>query len=146
MNDSRTPAGDEQLSPSAALDNATEIDARARRAARWPAWVWLVLGVTMPVHLIGSHLVSDEWSRVAVGLLPLVVAVVGIIYSARQRATSRLMGRLVWPITGIFVALTVTSVLLQHFVVPEGAVTGLVLCGLLPAAPCFYGAWRVLAE
>ena len=146
MNESRTSAGGEQLSPSAALSNATEIDARARRAARWPAWVWLVLGVTMPVHLIGSPLVPDGWPRVAVGLLPLVVAVVGIIYSARQRATSRLMGRLVWPVTGVFTVLTVGSVLLQEFVLPEGSVTILVLCGLSPAIPCFYGAWRVLSE
>lgn len=143
MNESRSSTS-EPLSPSAALDSASAIDAKARRAARWPAWVWLVLGVTMPVHLIGSQLVSDGWPRIAVGLLPLVVSVVGIIYSARQGATSRLMSRLVWPVTGAFVVLTVVAVILQNFVIAEGSVVGLVLTGLLPAIPSFYGAGRVL--
>lgn len=139
-------SSDESLTPSDALDSAAAIDARSRRNGRWPAWVWLVLGVTMPVHLIGSPLVPDGWPRVVVGFLPLAVAVIGILYSARQRAASRLVARLVWPVTAGFVLLTFAALLLQNVVVPEGEVTGLVLSGLLPAIPCFYGAWRVLSE
>lgn len=146
MNESRTSGDESPLTPSAALGNATEVDAKARRVARWPAWVWLAMAVTMAVHLIGSPLVPDGWPRVVVGLLPLVFAVSGIIYSARQQATSRLLSRLVWPVTGAFVVLVFAAVLLQNVVFPQGAVPGIVLSGLLPAIPCVYGAWRVLAE
>lgn len=146
MNESRTSDDEPQLTPSAAWGNAAEVDAKARRAARWPAWVWLAMAATMAVHLIGSPLVPDGWPRVVVGLLPLVFAVAGVIYSARQQATSKLLSRLVWPVTGVFVALVFAAVFLQNFVFPEGAVLWIVVTGLLPAIPCVYGACRVLSE
>lgn len=141
----RSQAG-EAFSPAAALTNANNVDARARRSARWPAWLWLVLGVTMPIHLIGSPLVPDGWPQIVVGWLPLVVAVAGIVYSARQRVTSRLLSKLVWPVTLTFVALTWLSIAAQFTILPPNSTAGLVLFGLLPALPCFYGAWRVLSE
>lgn len=146
MNESRTPEGEPQLTPSAALGNAAEVDAKARQAARWPAWLWLAMAATMAVHLIGSPLMPDGWPRTVVEFLPLVFAVCGIVYSALQRAESKLLIRLVWPVTGVFVVLVLAAVLLQNFVLPEGSVPGIVITGLLPAIPCVYGAWRVLAE
>lgn len=134
------------MTPAAALDNATAVDAKARKAVRWPAWLWLALGVGMPVFLIGSELVPNGWAHVLISALPLVIAVVGIIYSARQRATSKVLNRLVWPVTGAFVVLVFASVLLKNLVLPEGAVLSVVLIGLLPAIPCFYGVWRVLSQ
>lgn len=134
------------MTPAAALENATAIDAKARKAVRWPAWVWLALGIGMPVYLIGTELVPTGWAHQVIDLLPLIIAVAGIIYSLLQRATSAVLNQLVWPVTGAFVVLVFASVLLKQFVVPDGAVLAVVLVGLLPAIPCFYGVWRVLAR
>ncbi|MBE9372938.1 hypothetical protein IQ251_00605 [Saccharopolyspora sp. HNM0983] len=144
MNDAR-PNADGELTPADALRSATTIDAKARRTARWPAWLWTAMGVGMPVHLIGIRLLPEGWLHTAVVVLPLLLAVGGMIYSAVQRATSRLLNKLVWPVTAVFVVLTVGASLLHSFVFPEGAVLPVVLTGLLPAIPCFYGVRRVLA-
>lgn len=134
------------MTPAAALENATTIEAKARKVVRWPAWLWLALGVGMPVHLIGTELVPDGRAPQVIDVLPLIIAVVGMIYSLVQRATSTVLNRLVWPVTGAFVVLVLASVLLKHLVVPDGAVLAVVLVGLLPAIPCFYGVWRVLSR
>lgn len=144
MSEIEQPSADESFSPAAALHSAHNVDARARRSARWPAWVWLAMGVAMPLHLIGSDLASGDWFEAVVVWVVPVVVLVGIVYSALQRVESRLMHRLLWPVTWTFVALVLLDILARLTVLSSGPTAALVVLGLLPAAPCFYGAWRVL--
>lgn len=143
--DEKSNAQEQHFSPAEALASANDVDARARRHARWPAWLWLTLGVSMPIYLITSSLVSGGWPKVLVTALLVLVAVLGMVYSARQRGTSRLASRLEWPVTLAFIALTFLSIVLRHTILPPGSLLLLVVFGLLPAIPCFYGAWRVLS-
>lgn len=60
-----------RFGPAEALDSAAVVDARARRRARWPAWVWIGLGIVMPTHLLGSQLGDQTWVEdVVVWLVP----------------------------------------------------------------------------
>jgi uncharacterized membrane protein YoaK (UPF0700 family) len=104
----------------------------------------LGLGIVMPTHLLGTQLGDGTWvENVVTWLIPLAV-VVGLVYSIVQRAESRLTRRLTWPVTWAFVALVVLDVLLTWTVLADGPTALVVVFGLLPAVPPFYGAWRVL--
>lgn len=144
MSESDSTHGDGQYGLGDALDKATTVDARARRHGRWAAWTWLGLGTVMPAHLLGTQLGEGTWVESAAAWLIPVAVVVIVVYSALQRAESRVMGGLVWPVTWSFVALVFLDVILAWTVLADGPAALVVLFGLLPAVPPFYGAWRVL--
>lgn len=102
------------------------------------------MAVVMPAYLLGSQLGDGTWVEDVAGWLIPLAALVGVVYAAMQRAESRLMNRLTWPVTAAFMALVILDVALVRTVLDDGPTALVVGFGLLTAVPPIYGAWRVL--
>ncbi len=134
----------EELSIGQALGEIGRVGGKVRRSARWGPWYFLALGVAAAAYWAITHFVGGPVTTIAnVGWL--VFCAVSIVYACRSRVYHRVIWRLQWAVTGLFLAGTVFNVWVMRYV-QEGEGAGPVLAGVtgivvMAAAP-LYGAWR----
>ncbi|GAA3687130.1 hypothetical protein GCM10022224_060220 [Nonomuraea antimicrobica] len=136
------------FSAEAALHEVERARSTVRRSGRRGAifflTLWLISTVYWLAALLGPEAVREYnglWGLLIVGL------VLGARLAFRARVHSRLMSRIIYPVTGAYVGTTVLASLYNMFLRPlepgpEWVVPD-VLVALVAAAPLLYGAVRV---
>ncbi|MEO3801286.1 hypothetical protein [Nonomuraea sp. B1E8] len=138
----------DDLSAEAALREVNRAQGAVRRTGRRGAIfflsVWLITTAYWLAELFGPEAVQDYSG---LGLLLVVGVVLGARLVFRERVYSRLMSRIVYPVTWAFVGTVVLASLYNMFLHPmepgpEWVVPDVVVA-LIAGAPLLYGAVRV---
>jgi hypothetical protein len=139
----------DDLSAEAALREVDRAQSAVRRSGRRGAIfllsLWLISTAYWLAALLGAEAVQDYSG---LGLFLVVGVVLGARLVFRERVYSRLMSRVIYPVTGAFVGTSVLASLYNMFLHPmepgpEWVVPDVVVT-LIAGAPLLYGAVRVL--
>lgn len=126
-----------------ALRTVRQAEALSRRAGRWAAWTWVMVGTaTAGFLMFAPPIATGAWMRVVTFGFA-AVWVVLFAYTRRQSVQSRTAARLAWPVTALFCLLVLATSAYRIVAGPTTLTGWLVLLAALTAVPGFYGAWRV---
>jgi hypothetical protein len=101
------------------------------------------LGVVIAAFGVLAPPVTTGWVQYAVTLGFPILGMLALWYAWRRRVISQTYQRLQYPITWIFCFLVVVDAIFRIAVKPAQLSVWVIALGILPAIPCWYGAWRV---
>jgi len=130
-------------SPQAALDELDRVGQAVRLRSRWYGWFLLVLGAGTIAYYAAVGLVDREFvvlSLLAVGWIAFILALNA--WADRQPVLRRGLRRLWRPLLAVYFALAGATVLAGTTLLDDQP--GRWALGIIPALPCFAGAWLVL--
>lgn len=141
--------GHDDLSAEAALREVDRAQATVRRAGRrgviFLLSLWLISTAYWLAALLGTGAVQDYSG---LGLLFVVGVALGARLVFRERVYSRMMARIIYPVTGAFVGTSVLASLYTMFLHPKEPgpqwLVPDVVVTLIAGAPLLYGAARVV--
>lgn len=133
--------------PDRELHEVQRITARVRSKGRWHGWVWLVLGVSSPLFLLGA---VARPVRLPVGSLWIALvfmAVTGglVVWHQRRPVVSAAHRRADRPLTWAYVACMVATVAVLRWIGDDASWT-VVPLALVPSVPCAIGAAWLLKQ
>lgn len=130
-------------SPRAALDELDRVGRAVRLRSRWYGWFLLALGAGTFAYYVAVDLAGRGLAAVALLALGWVVFMLALNgWADRQPVLWRGLRRLRLPLLVVYFALIGLTVLASATLL-DGA-PGRWALGIVPALPCFAGAWLVL--
>ena len=133
-----------ELTPHAAAVEVRRTSRRVRRRARWPGWLWAILGVV----IFGFTLATSSGSQLATdiaGPIPLIVGVGGFVFASRQGIVGQgRFGQADKMLSYVFLGAVVVGTVIELTVLPHRLTGWLVLLAALMVVPCWIGTWRWL--
>lgn len=135
----------DQMKAQAALDQARRVENTIRRRARWHGWVWLTIGVITPGFLIGANVNAvpgavQFWT--AIGFM--TVAGVLALWETKRGVWGREAVEVDRPATWAYMIAIVAFAIPTIVLDPVTPPIWLIGLALVPSAPCFIAAWRIL--
>ncbi|MBB6731164.1 hypothetical protein [Cohnella zeiphila] len=126
-----------------ALAEIKRLERRVKLGGQGTGWLWFAMGAAIAAFGVLAPPVTTGWPANAAAAAIPVLGLITLFFAARQRVVSQVYGRLKLPITWIFCGLVAADVMFRLWTQPDRLTVWVVILGVLPALPAWYGAWRV---
>lgn len=141
--DART---EEYMDPDQAKSIMERSGRMVRQSRNWHMVIMLATGLaTIAFFALIGWVSQEHWARFEIFILMVPMIFYMLLVSIRRRhptTGSRELLRLEARVLNAYLALLIVSIATCIFVLQPGTIFAASI-GILPALPCFYGAWRV---